>query len=395
MTAYASAARIEGLFDQARQLAPVGELVEREGLKLVRAGQEQRSACPMCGAGSKSLSAFAIKGPKWRCYGACDTHGDVVDLEQALRGGTAVEAARRLVGREVPTGPARTRSAAPPAPAGPSSADRLAVELWRDSQPFANTLGERYLRKRGIAAEVVALAAPQLRYHPNAKHSWDPARGSWICAPAMIVRVVTASGPTGGVHVTYLDKATAAKVAWKAAKRMWGPQLDAEGRSGGAWLIGPAGEGALVVAEGIETGLSVATLSLRAGLAVRVCAALSLNRLQGGVLKDADGCIDPFKPQPDPKRPPFTWPTPDAGGWPEVLVAVDRDGKPVKLSAKTGRGRICGFTLDSEARAKLCGRLAVKAWLAAGAPKARAIAPSAGSDFNDDLRRLLARESAA
>lgn len=399
MTAYASAARITGLFDEARARVPIADLLVREGFKVARAGQELRTGCPICGAGAKSRSAFAIKGEKWRCYGACDTHGDVVDLEQALRGGTPVEAARRLVGNDVPTSTPRVRETPKSPPAGPTVADQLAVEMWATARPFAGTLGERYLAHRGISADVIELAAPNLRYHPFAKHSWDQAAGDWIKAPAMIARRVTAAGPTGGIHVTYLARDGSGKAPLRGAKRMWGPQLDAGGRHGCAWLIGPDGppgfeHADLVVSEGIETGLSVATLSLRAGIRVRVCAALSLNALQGGVLKDAENCIDPFKPRPDPAQPPFTWPTPTTGSWAEVMIAVDRDMSEVRVNARTGRNRVCKFLLTAEARAKLCGRLAVRAWLAAGAPKARAIAPSVGSDFNDDLRRVLAREGA-
>ena len=157
----------------------------------------------------------------------------------------------------------------------------------------------------------------------------------------------------------------------------------------------PAGsrpDTALVVGEGMESTLSVATLSLRAGLPVRAVAALSLGALQGGWLRDADGCIDPFKVQPDPGRRAFTWPAPEACPWPEVLIAVDRDMSEVRVKARTGRGRICSFALTAEARARICGRLAVAAWKAAGAARARAIAPGPNSDFNDELRRRLARE---
>ncbi len=174
-------------------------------------------------------------------------------------------------------------------------------------------------------------------------------------------------------------------------KRMWGPQTDGEGRPGGAWLIGPEGEGPLVVGEGMESTLSVATLS-QPFLPLRAAAALSLGALQGGWLRDAEGCIDPFKVQPDPGRRAFTWPAPAACPWPEVLIAVDRDMSEVRVKARTGRGRICSFALGAEARARICGRLAVAAWKAAGAARARAIAPGPNTDFNDELRRQLARE---
>lgn len=389
MTAYASAARITGLFDEAKRKVSIESVLKAESVKLVRAGKEMRGPCVLCdGVGTR----FAIKGDKWRCYG-CDKHGDVIDLVSAIRRIEPFEAVRFLLGSEMPASEPRERAA--PAPSGPSASDKVADETWAQVRPFASTLGEKYLLGRGIAPAVVELAAQNLRYHPFAKHHWDSDAGGWIKAPAMVVQVVTDSGPTGGIHVTYLDRATGGKARFESAKRMWGPQRDSLGRAGGAWLIGPDGEGDLTAAEGIETGLSVVTFAHRAGVPLRACAALSLSRLQGGIAKDADGCMDVFRAEPDLDHPPFTWPTPAVGGWREVMIAVDRDMAELKVRARSGRGRISDFRLTPEARARLCGRLAVRGWLAADAPKARAIAPSVGSDFNDDLRRVLAREKAA
>lgn len=388
-TAYASDARIRGTFDLARQRVAIEDLVERAGLKIVRGRNEHRSACPLCGAGAGSRSVFQIKGEKWRCW-SCERHGDVVDLEQALGGGSALDAAARLLGGDMPVRQAVARAAAP---AGPSNADRLAAELWREGRPFAGTLGDRYLRHRGIHPEVIAQAAGNLRFHSRAKHSWDDRAAIWRTAPAMIAQVVTRTGPTGGVHVTYLAADGSGKSpSLSPAKRMWGPQLDADGRPGGAWLIGPQGEGRLAVAEGIETVLSLVTLARRAGLPMRACAALSLGRLQGGFQRDDDGCVDAIRPLADPAAPAFTWPD---GTWSEVIVGVDRDMAEIKVKARTGRGRICEFLLTAQTRARICGRLSTEAWKAAGPWSVRAVAPSPGCDFNDELRRVLAREGGA
>ncbi|WP_374572560.1 CHC2 zinc finger domain-containing protein [Phenylobacterium sp.] len=393
MTVYASAARTAGLFDAARGAITLQELTEREGVKLRRSGHELRGGCPLCGAGAKSASPpFAIKLQKetFRCYG-CGAHGDVVDLERELRGGTPAEAARRLTGGDVPHAAPRPRAAVVKAADKPSTSERVAAELLREARVgIEGTLAARYLAARGAPRELIAAASPNLRYHPHAKWGWDAARGAWITAPAMLAQVVTASGPTGGVHATYLARDGQGKAALAPAKRMWGAQLDREGRPGGAWLIGPSGEGDLVVAEGIETALSVAALAWRAGVPMRACAALSLNRLQGGLARDDDGRIDPFEPQPDPASPPFTWPPIEDCG--EVVIGVDRDMSEVRVKGRSRRGKTCWFNLTPEARARLCGRLAVAGWRAAGWGRARAIAPPMKCDFNDELRRVLARE---
>lgn len=391
-SASASGARTD-LFDEARRRASIEDIVRGMGLKVCRQGKAMRCACPICGSGQGSGSAFEIKGDHWRCFGSCDARGDVVDLVARLDNISLVEAARKLAGRDYAAQPAQPRQAAAK-PAGPSASDRIAREIWREAWPFAGTLGETYLRRRRIDANVIARASEALRFHPNAPHSWDERARVWVRAPAMVAQVVTEAGPTGGVHVTYLDRVSAGKAKLSPAKRMWGPQMDADGRPGGAWLIGPLGVGPLVVSEGIETGLSVASLQLMAGRVVRVAAALSLSRLQGGFLTDAEGRVDPNNLVGDPERPAFTWTAPAACPWDQVLVAVDRDMSPVKVKARTGRGRPCDVQLDAEARAIVCGRLAVAAWKAAGAPRASAIAPPPGSDFNDELRRRMARESA-
>ncbi len=379
------------IIDAARGAVAIEDLAAAE-VKLRKSGMEMRGACPFCGAGQKSASPpFAIKLQKgtFRCYCGCPYFGDVVDLERALRGGTIAEAARRLAGGSY-VGQSRPKPVKAP-DAGPSSSDRTAAELWKSAAPtIRGTLAERYLRNRGIEGPALdaVLSAPGLRFHPSAKWGWDEARGGWLTLPAMLAQVVTVSGPTGGVHATYLSR-DARKAPVTPAKRMWGAQHDADGRPGGAWLIGPDGEGDLVIAEGIETTLSVAVLSSRRGKLLRACAALSLDRLQGGVLRDSDGCIDPFDPMPDPERGPFVWPTPVERPWRRVLVAVDRDMSPLKVKAKTPRGRVLFYQLEAEARARLCGRLATAAWLRAGAPAVSAIAPPPGFDFNNELQRIV------
>lgn len=388
------------LFDQARAAVSI-EALAAAATELRRAGAEMRGQCPLCAAGkAKSAGApFAVKPGKgtFCCY-VCDAHGDVVDLERELRGGTPVEAARRLAGGQAgsaPSGPMRPRPK-PEAPKGPSASDRVAEEILREARPFAGSAAERYMAGRGIGAEVLALIGPQLRFHPNAKWGWDEDAGRWIRHPAMIAPVVVpapdgAPVSTGGVHATYLAAGGRGKAALDPAKRMWGPQ-GADGKRGVAWLAGDprAAPGtALTVGEGLETVASVLEMSsvARGGCAL---AALSLDRLQGGILRDDEGRIDVFEPQPDPERPPATWP----GRW-RVSIAVDRDMGELRVKGRNGRGKPCEFALDAEARARLCARLAVRGWTAAGAMTAQAIAPSPGCDFNDELRRRQARTGAA
>lgn len=386
------------LFDQARGAVLIEDLAGRV-VQLVRAGSERRGQCPFCGAGkAKSASApFSVKPVKqtWTCY-VCDLHGDVVDFEQQLNGGTPVEAARRLVG-VLPAGTSVARvPARPKAPEGPTAGDRIAAEILKETRSIDRTLVERYAAARGIPAEVMALAAPRLRFHPNAKWGWDDARRDWLKAPAIVLEVVI-PGPdgslvsTGGVHCTYLARDGRGKTALSPARKMWGPQ-GADGKRGVAWLYGDprsAPMARLTVGEGWETTLSRVALYPTRWPTDAAMATLSLDRLQGGFLKDDDGCIDAFDPQPDPARPPATWP----GRW-NAVIAVDRDMSPIRIKARTGRGKPCDFELGGEARAQICARFAVRGWKTAGAYSARAEAPKPGMDFNDELRRRQARAEA-
>lgn len=383
------------IFDEARGAVSVLTLAKRV-TKMVG----MRGKCPLCGTKEDGFSKFSVGWPRgtvhrhdgnqtWYCFG-CEEGGDVIGLERAIGGGSAMDAARRLVGAAPAAKPVRRLE--PEAPKGPAVSDQVAAELLDKMQPFEGSPAERYLAGRGICDAVLRLVAPNLFYLANAKWGWDRENRRWIRAGAMIAPVVVA-GPdgrpvrTGGVHATYLAPGGRGKAALDPAKRMWGPQ-SLDGKRGVAWLFGdPAAAPmtSLANGEGIETVLSLCTLDvdLPAGAAM---AALSLDRLQGGIAKDDDGRIDAFAPQGDPERPPATWP----GRW-NVVIGVDRDMGPIKVKARTGRGKPCDFELDAEARAALCARLAVRGWKAAGAYSARAVAPPPGRDFNDELKARLAR----
>ncbi|MDZ4374000.1 MAG: CHC2 zinc finger domain-containing protein [Phenylobacterium sp.] len=394
----------DSVFVRAREKVSIADYLERNNVKLARAGRDQRGPCILCDGGTSKFRLME-GGEKFRCYG-CDAHGDVVDLVARHRRAEPFDAARWLLGEDIPMSAPRERR--PDVPKGESASDRVAAEILAEAQPFAGTLGERYLLGRGIAPGVAAAAGADLRYHARAKHHWDDQARTWVCAPAMVAPVVVA-GPdgapvrTGGVHVTYLDRATAGKARLEPAKRMWGAQT-LDGRPGGAWLHGPRDElvtnTQLVVAEGIETALAFATLLHRKGVVARVCAALSLSRLQGGWLRDADGCFDPRLAEPDPAAPAFVWPRPADDPWPVVWIAIDRDMSEVRVRGRTGRGKPVDIRLTTEVRARVAARLATKAWRKTGevegiALDVRSVLPPPGLDFNDELRRVLARERMA
>lgn len=380
-----SHAQLDDVFRQARAY-PVVDLAESAGVKLWRAGRRMRGECPLCHAskGKRADGAFSAdpQAGLWKCW-ACNLGGDVVSLEHQLNGRPGerlLDAALRLAGAPPrPAGhapghanPVRTRTAPKPS--------RAADRMWREALPARGSIVRVYLEGRGIPPALVAAALPRLRFHPRALWEWNDAGGQGTYAPAMLALVETEAGPTGGVHATYLRPDGAGKARLQPAKKMWGPQVDPEGRPAGAWLIGPAGAGPLVVGEGIETSLAAAAM-WGEGRPCRVAAALSLGRLQGGFLVDAYGRANPDCLQADPAQPAFTWP-----GIGSAAIAVDRDMAAVEFKVRAPLGGTVRRRLEGDERARICAGLAAQHWRRAGAESVTTIAPPAGLDFNDWLR---------
>ena len=144
-----------------------------------------------------------------------------------------------------------------------------AERCWREAQLIAGTLAERYLRGRAISA----LLSDALRFHPECWHGLTAQRH-----PAMVARVEGADG--FAIHRTYLAP-DGGKAPVEPTKMMLGACA-----GGAVRLLG--GHRRLVVAEGIETALSLASglldgpMSLWAALSASGMAAL---RLPTGALK--------------------------------------------------------------------------------------------------------------
>lgn len=141
---------------------------------------------------------------------------------------------------------------------------RQAERCWREAQPIAGTVAEYYLREaRGITCPL----PPSLRFHPGAWHGPTATK-----APALVALVEGGDG--FAVHRTYLMDTSkkAAKAAIYPTKMMLGAT------AGGAVRLTRA-QGQLVVAEGIETALSLACGLLRRP--ATIWAALSTSGMRG------------------------------------------------------------------------------------------------------------------
>jgi len=115
-----------------------------------------------------------------------------------------------------------------------------AERIWQEAQPIAGTAAEAYLRGRGITC-----ALPHtLRFHPACFHGPTAQR-----FPAMVAAV---HGGSFAVHRTYLRPDGSGKAGLDG-----GDKLMLGATAGGAVRL-TDGPGRLVVAEGIESGLSLA-----------------------------------------------------------------------------------------------------------------------------------------
>ncbi|WGM45251.1 hypothetical protein KOAAANKH_00112 [Brevundimonas sp. NIBR10] len=428
------------LIDKANEEGDCVEIALAAGVTLNVRGATWRGVCPLsdCGTSSKSEPFVVYNGKsRWICHSCDDRGGDAVDLEHRLfsrNGETMGDAARRILGHvgreESEESRARRAQARAVAEADEGAAEawkaRLAVHLWREAVPAAGTLAQTYFEHRAIRGPVLARGLEVLRFNPRAYYSgppeWDlfpPKHGVFL--PAVIGLVMTELGPTGGVLCVYLRPNGKGKTHRDPAKKMWGPQghvllarqgdrvgpPDRNDRKdlaevrlpGGVWLSRPDSPGPLAVAEGYENAFSRAMmLAGELCLPVRAVAAGSLNRLQGGELKDADGAVDVWTPTGDPMRPPFTWPEDPASPWGIVDIACDADMSPLKVKGRNGRGRIVRFTRDAKGRAKVCGALAVQGWrrrlTLGGETVVKASRPPPGLDFNDIRRAAEAAETA-
>lgn len=142
-----------------------------------------------------------------------------------------------------------------------------ALACWRESLPIHDTLAEIYLRSRGITCDL----PDRLRFHPEC---WHPTAKRF---PALVARVEGGKG--AAVHRTYLRSDGLGK-AGDPAKAMLGPT------AGGAVRVTKA-QGSLVIVEGIETALSLASGLLRAP--ATIWAALSTSGMRGLHLPAAPG----------------------------------------------------------------------------------------------------------
>ena len=196
------------------------------------------ACCPAHGDRRPSLTL--ADAPDGRLLLNCKTGCDFRDVLAALRGRGLVDRHARPQPPE-PSEIARRRAEDE---ANAVKRERQALAVWTASMPVHGTLAETYLRGRGITCPLT----DSLRFHPACWHA------SAKRLPALVARVDGL--PRLAVHRTYLRADGSGKAEVDPPKAMLGAAL------GGSVRLAEAC-GPLVVAEGIETALSLSSGLLR------------------------------------------------------------------------------------------------------------------------------------
>lgn len=210
--------------------------------------------CP-AHANSRTPALSLKGGDNGRLLAYCHAGCSFRDIMSALRS--------MDISGETPHGgpPGYQRSMAKAAKAEDAKRQQRARACWHEASLIQDTPAQAYLRSRGIFSSLPT----SLRFHPNCWHGPTARR-----FPAMIGLI---SGPNGlAIHRTYLAPDGLSKAACTPNRMMLG-------RTAGGGVHLSDAPGPLIVAEGIETSLSLAS-GLWSGVG-NVWAALSSSGLAG------------------------------------------------------------------------------------------------------------------
>jgi phage/plasmid primase-like uncharacterized protein len=226
--------------------APIEAELARRGITLKRTSEGFAGPCPRCGGTDR----FSVSTRKqvFNCRG-CRGKGDVIDLVQFLDNVNVREAIKILTNGEQPRRKQAT-TAAPTVKIANSDDERKLLEtahrIWREAVAIEGTAGEAYFfQRRGITLGDVP-GYGGLRWHPRCP--WG--NGTAPCIIARFTDAVTGEArgiwrrPIGGGKPKSLGAMRGCVI------RLW---QDEDVTTG------------LVIGEGVETTLAVATRFTRRG----------------------------------------------------------------------------------------------------------------------------------
>lgn len=294
----------------ARELLPGGH---REG------GQWRADSTSGDRGRALSVELHGERAGLWIDHRGGTERGDALDLVAACRYGGDLRAAYTWaltwLGWSDRAAPAPRRPAPPPENPATEAAEaeakrRRALALWLEARPaIAGTPVDCYLKARGIDLATLGRQPRALRYHPAL---WNAESGrKW---DAMVAAVRGPDGKHVATHRTWLALVPRpgtnlyrwTKAPLEVPKKVLGSIGDGfiplwRGASGKPLREAPAGD-TIVIAEGIETALSVAVACPE----YRVISAISLGGLARVALPPAIGTVilaydnDPPPPRDTP-----------------------------------------------------------------------------------------------
>lgn len=194
-----------------------------------------------------NLGSFRVNltSGKWIDHATGDKGGDIISLVAYINGISQYEAAQYLSDNSTCSKKSNL-SINPPKAAKPVKVNvsEYINKLWNEGLDAKNSVVETYLNNRGLLLEHIPEA---IRYHPNLYHK--PSNKHF---PAML-SAVTKYGIDNliALHRTYLKDDGAGKADISPNKMMLGKVKS------GAVVITTADSSTLLIAEGIETALSV------------------------------------------------------------------------------------------------------------------------------------------
>lgn len=223
--------------DAIRRDNPLPDIAARL-VPLKTVGKEWMGCCPFHADRSPSFTIFDC-GKRFHCFG-CGASGDVLDFVQRAYGVTLPEAGRMLGAGDVPKVETSRRWQLSDAAQGQDKS-KAALAIWSRAQPAAQTLGEAYLRFRGILPPY----PPDIRFLALPCDNLGP-------LPCLVLAVRNVMGEVIGIQRIWLAHDGMGKADVAKPKRSLGHV------KGGAIRFGePDGAGMLTVCEGPETGLSL------------------------------------------------------------------------------------------------------------------------------------------
>ncbi len=258
---------IEGL----KRRVKLSQLVARS-VALKRDGEEFRGLCPFHKETTASFYVNDAKG-RYYCFG-CEASGDALEWlmqSESVDFKTALSLLRERAGQvEMPDDYA-------PAPI-PAAVQREKSETetawlmraWAEASSISGSLAASYLSARGIDPRRIPVKAfSYLRFETSSLHKETGKRFA-----AMLGYIANGAGELIGLHRTYLECRTVHDGAVRACKAPVQPAKKMFGRFGGGAIPLCAPASRLLLAEGIETALSV-----HQATKLPVWAALSLGNL--------------------------------------------------------------------------------------------------------------------